>query len=84
MDVLIGFSGWGIINVVQSLAFPRSWSKKLEASSLSFMRANAQLLLENTAKLDCLLGLFFYWLLMLSGLSCALLVLINTVDFSSE
>ena len=80
-DVL-GFeyvSGWDIINVAQVLAFPRSWSKILESSSLSLMHANAKLLHENTSKFDRFLGALFYWLLMLSGLSGALLVFLNSV-----
>ncbi|CAG21174.1 hypothetical protein [Photobacterium profundum] len=41
-------SGWDIINVAQALAFPRSWSRVLEKSPLSFMNANAAALFENT------------------------------------
>ena len=72
-------SGWDIINVAQALAFPRSWSKKLRNSKISFMYANAEILIENTNKLDRLLGMLFYWLMMFSGLSGALLVLLNTL-----
>ncbi|MDN3640871.1 hypothetical protein QWY82_18875 [Simiduia curdlanivorans] len=77
-------SGWDIINVAQALAFPRSWSKKLESSPLSFMHANATLLLENTNTFDRFLGSLFYWLLMLSGLSGALLVLLNSMGVFPE
>ena len=70
-------SGWDIINVAQALAFPRSWSKKLEESSLSFMHAKASLLLLNTNKFDRFLGSVFYWLLMITGLSSAVLGLLN-------
>ena len=72
-------SGWDIINVAQALAFPRSWSKKMENSPLSFMHANSELLHENTSRFDRLLGSIFYWLLMTSGLSGALLVLLNSL-----
>ena len=77
-------SGWDIINVAQALALPRSWSKKLEGRSLSFIHANAQILLENTSIFDRLIGSTFYWLLMLSGLSGALLVLLNSIGAFPE
>ncbi|QUM89957.1 hypothetical protein HWV03_14670 [Moritella sp. 36] len=70
-------SGWDIINVAQALAFPRSWSRKLEKSPLSSMYANSQILFENTNKFDRFLGIVFYWLFMTSGLTGALLVLLN-------
>ena len=70
-------SGWDIINVAQALAFPRSWSRKLEKSPLSSMYANSQILFENTNKFDRFLGVLFYWLFMTSGLAGALLVLLN-------
>jgi len=62
-------SGWDIINVAQALAFPKSWSRKLEGSQLSFMHANATIIHDNTTKFDRVLGFIFYWLLILSGLS---------------
>jgi hypothetical protein len=71
-------SGWDIINVAQALAFPRSLSKKLEKSRISFLYANASLLLENTNKFDRFLGALFYWSMMISGLSGIILVLLNT------
>lgn len=72
-------SGWDIINVAQALALPRNWSKKLEERSRYFMHAKASLLLENTNKFDRLLGSAFYWLLIITGLSSALLVLLNSI-----
>ncbi|NMH63907.1 hypothetical protein [Shewanella salipaludis] len=72
-------SGWDIINVAQALALPRNWSKKLEERSRYFMHAKASLLLENTNKFDRLLGSVFYWLLIITGLSSALLVLLNSI-----
>ena len=72
-------SGWDIINVAQALALPRSWSKKLEGSRLSFMYANTKVLLENTTGLDRFLGAAFYWIMMFSGLSGALLVILNSM-----
>lgn len=77
-------SGWDIINVAQALALPRSWSKVLESSSISFLHANTKVLFENTGKLDRLLGALFYWLLLLSGLSGALLILLNAVGIFPE
>ena len=77
-------SGWDIINVAQALAFPTSWSKKLEKSRISFLYANAKMLRENTTRLDRILGSMFYWTMMLSGLSGALLVLLNSLGFIPE
>jgi hypothetical protein len=48
------------------------------------MYANATILFENTTKLDQVLGFVFYWLLTISGLSGALLVLLNYLGFFSE
>jgi len=72
-------SGWDIINVAQALAFPRSWSRKLEKSPLSYLYANSDLLFENTTKFDQILAAVFFWLLTLSGLSAALLLLLNAL-----
>ncbi|MCG6202503.1 hypothetical protein [Psychromonas antarctica] len=70
-------SGWDIINVAQALALPRSWSRKLEGSKLSFMYANATIVHSNTTKFDRVLGFTFYWLLISAGLSGALLGFLN-------
>lgn len=70
-------SGWDIINVAQVFAFPRSWVSKVENSKFSFMYANATVLYENTTKFDQVLGCVFYWLLTISGLSVALLALLD-------
>lgn len=72
-------SGWDIINAAQALAFPISWSRKLEGSRLSFIYANSKLLQENTNRLDRFLGAVFYWLMMVTGLSGALLVLLESM-----
>lgn len=77
-------SGWDIINVAQALAFPEKWSQKLESSNISFFYANAKLLRENTTRLDKFLGSVFYWTMMSSGLSGALLVLLNTMGVFAE
>ncbi len=77
-------SGWDIINVAQALAFPASWINKLEESRISFLYANAKILRENTNRLDRILGSVFYWTMMLSGLSGALLVLLNSLGFIPE
>lgn len=77
-------SGWDIINVDQALAFPASWSRKLERSRISFLYANAKKLRENTTRLDRILGSMFYWTMMLSGLSGVLLVLLNSLGFIPE
>ncbi len=72
-------SGWDIINVAQTLAFPRSWSKKLENGKLSFLYANISIIQSHTTKFDRFLGALFYWLLMISGLSLALLALLDAL-----
>lgn len=71
-------SGWDIVNVSSALAMPRSWSRKLEKSPLSYLYANSDLLFENTTKFDQLLGAIFYWLLMFTGLSGPIFVLLNS------
>lgn len=71
-------SGWDIINVAQAFSLPRSWTKKIEGSKYSFMYANATVLYENTTKFDHILGCVFYWLLTISGLSMALLALLDS------
>ncbi|GAA3916869.1 hypothetical protein [Litoribacillus peritrichatus] len=70
-------SGWDIINVAQTLAFPKSWTNKLEHSPISSMYANAEILRKHTNQFDKILGVTFYWLFMFSGLSGVLLVLLN-------
>lgn len=72
-------SGWDIINAAQALAFPRSLSKKLERSPLSFIYANSLVLIENTSRLDRFLGSLFYWMMIVTGMSGALLVLLESV-----
>lgn len=74
-------SGWDIINVAQALALPKSWSRRMQASQLWFMHANATLLHEHTTTFDRILGFAFYWLLISSGLSGALLGFANYFGF---
>ena len=69
-------SGWDIINVAQALAFPKAWSKKLEKSQF-LIHANSQLLLENTNKIDKLLGKAFYWTMIASASIGLLLIFLN-------
>jgi len=77
-------SGWDIINVAQAFSLPRAWTRKIENSKFSFMYANTTVLFDNTTKLDRILGCIFYWLLTLSGLFGAFLVLLNYLGFFSE
>ena len=77
-------SGWDIINVAQAFSLPRSWTRKIEKSKFSFMYANATVLYENTTKFDQVLGFVFYWVLTITGLSGALLVLLNYFGVFSE
>ncbi|WDE02918.1 hypothetical protein SG34_015865 [Thalassomonas viridans] len=71
-------SGWDIVNVASALAIPRSLSRKLEKGPLSYLYANSDLLFENTTKFDQLLGAIFYWLLIFTGLSGPVLVILNS------
>ena len=77
-------SGWDIINVAQALAFPRSWLKRIENSPLGFMEADANIVRENTNKVDHALGFIFYWLLMGSAFSAVLLIILNSWGFLGE
>jgi hypothetical protein len=72
-------SGWDIINAAQALAFPGFLSKKLENGPLSFMHANSLVLKENTNRLDRFLGSLFYWMMIVTGMSGALLVLLDSM-----
>ncbi len=74
-------SGWDIINVAQALAIPRSWSRKLEKSPLSYLYAKSDILFENTNKFDWVLGATFYWVLTSSGIAGMVLVVLNYFDF---
>lgn len=74
-------SGWDIINVAQAFSLPRRWMRKIERSKFSSMYAHSSVLFENTTKFDRVLGCIFYWLLTLSGLFGALLVLFNYLGF---
>lgn len=74
-------SGWDIINVAQALSLPRSWSRRLEKSHLATIYANSDILFENTNKIDRILGVTFYWLMIGSGLSGAILVLLNNFGY---
>ena len=70
-------SGWDIINVAQALSLPRSFTKRLERSSLSFMYADSNLLRQNTTLVDRIIAGLFYWMFMLSSLAMIALVSIN-------
>lgn len=61
-------SGWDILNVAQALAIPKSWMKKLENSSLSFLYANSESIRNHTNRLDRVLGLLLYWSVMATGI----------------
>lgn len=74
-------SGWDIINVAQALAMPKSIIRKFNKSQLSALYADADLLYKHTNKIDRVLGIIFYWLLMLSGLFGIILVLLDAIGF---
>lgn len=64
-------SGWDIINVAQILAMPTFILLKFKNKKLSFLYANADLLIKHTNKFDRILAFLFYWLLMSTGLFMA-------------
>ncbi len=64
-------SGWDIINVAQALAMPTFIIRKFRNTKLSFLYANADILIKHTNKFDRILAFLFYWLLMSSGLFMA-------------
>jgi len=72
-------SGWDIINVAQALAIPKFLMHKFKNTSLSLLYADVDLLHKHTNAFDRLLGKVFYWLLMTSGLSGAMLVLLKAL-----
>jgi len=71
-------SGWAVLNIAQTLALPRSLTKKLSSSSLSFLYGNAEYLYENTNRFDQVLAKIFYWLFMGSALSMILIVILDS------
>ncbi len=70
-------SGWDIINVAQALALPRSWSRKLDNSALSFFNANAEKMHSHTTLFDKILATFFYWTLYVSALIMIVLIILD-------
>jgi ABC-type multidrug transport system fused ATPase/permease subunit len=72
-------SGWDILNVAQALSLPRSWNKRMENSSLSFLRANPEKLVKHTTKFDRILAKLLYFVSLTSVLMLITLALLNTV-----
>ncbi len=74
----MGFiSGWDILNVAQALSTPRSWSKKLESTPLSFLHANSDLLFEHTNRFDRFLALIFWIPFLMTSIMCLALVMVD-------
>ena len=70
-------SGWDIINVAQALAIPAFITRKFKDSPLSFLHANAELLIKHTNKYDRVLAFLFYWSMMATGLFMAAWALLD-------
>ncbi len=70
-------SGWDIVNVAQALAMPTFIIRKFRNTKLSFLYANAEILIKHTNNFDRLLAFLFYWLLMGSGLFMAMWALLD-------
>lgn len=76
-------SGWDIINVAQALAIPAFIIRRFKDTPLSFLYANAELLIKHTNKFDRVLAFIFYWLLMTSGLFMAFWALLDVTGVIS-
>lgn len=72
-------SGWDILNVAQTLAILRSWSKKLESSPLSFLYAKSEHLRNSTTAFDRALAGVFYSVFTISTLTMITLVILNNI-----
>lgn len=72
-------SGWDIINVAQALALPKKFMRKLKDSSLSALGADAGVLHKHTNKFDKALAIIFYWILVFTGISGAVLGLLDAI-----
>ncbi len=70
-------SGWDIINVAQARSIPKSWAQKLEGSSISFLYAKSDILLEHTTKFDRILGITFYITMYVTGIFIITVVLLD-------
>ena len=66
-------SGWDILNAAEALALPKALTDRFEASPLSAMFANADLLREHTNAFDRVLAALFFWLFIFTGISTVLL-----------
>lgn len=60
-------SGWDIINVAGALSRPKWLSKKLEASRLAALSANAKVIYAHTNRFDRILGRLFFGTYVTSG-----------------
>lgn len=76
-------SGWDIIKVAQALSLPRFMTDKFKQSPLSGLFADADALHKHTNRFDQILALLFYWLLMTSGLTMILLVILDSTGLFS-
>jgi len=76
-------SGWDIIKVAQALSLPRFMTDKFKQSPLSGLFADADTLHKHTNRFDQILALLFYWLLMISGLTMIVLVLLDSTGLFS-
>lgn len=71
-------SGWDIINVAQALSIPRWVIRKFKDSPVSSLYADSDLLYRHTSKFDRLLAIVFYMLMMITGFSAILLVILDS------
>ncbi|MEJ2674626.1 MAG: hypothetical protein P8011_05455 [Acidihalobacter sp.] len=63
-------SGWDIQNVAVTLALPKSFMKRIDKGSTSFLHANSETIYRNTTKIDRFLGRAFFLPFASCGHSC--------------
>lgn len=77
-------SGWDILNVAQVLAIPRSWSRRMEKSSLVALHAKSDIVHKNTNRFDKVLGIIFFWTFASSGTLLILLAILSKFGVWAE
>jgi len=69
-------SGWDIVNVAQALTFP-FLIRKFNKTRLAFLYADPDLLIKHTNKLDRVLSISFYGMLIVVGVLSIVLALVE-------
>lgn len=77
-------SGWDILNVAQTLAIPKSWSKRMERGPLASLNARSDIIHRHTSRFDKILGCIFFWSFVSSGTLLILLVVLSKLGVWGE